>query len=171
MAQWIGVVVLAAGALLAGVFFGGKPPPPPTVAFAPPTENSELTVHVTGAVARPGLVTVGAGSRVADAVAAAGGLTPDAAVEGLNLAAPLRDGLQVVVPTEAKPSSAAGGLVSLSAASVAELTALPGVGPVLAQRIVDYRARNGPFAEFEDLLGVPGIGEAKLSALRDSAVP
>jgi len=107
--QWIGVAVVAAGAVAAGALFGGRPEPPPAVAFAPAAVAGQITVHVTGAVAAPGLVVVDAGSRVADVVAAAGGLTAAASPQGLNLAAPVRDGMQVVVPAgvAAGPAAAA----------------------------------------------------------------
>ncbi len=170
MSQWVGVAVLAAGALAAGVLFGGRPSPPPTVAVVPAAD--QITVHVTGAVRSPGLVRVPAGARVAEAVAAAGGLASDALAGGINLAAPVRDGMQVVVPGSREGDSAGGGgPLSMSVATVDELTTLPGVGPVLAQRIVDHRERSGPFTTMEDLLDVPGIGESKLAALRDAAVP
>ncbi|MDH3731114.1 MAG: ComEA family DNA-binding protein [Acidimicrobiia bacterium] len=171
MSQWIGVVALAAGALIAGVMFGGAPPTPPAVSFGQASPSGGVTVHVTGAVVSPGLVVLDDDARVADAVAAAGGLTPKASLTALNLATPLRDGMQVVVATVDNSPSGAGGIVSMSSASVEELAALPGVGPVLAQRIVDHREARGPFETMEDLLGVSGIGEAKLAAIRDVAVP
>jgi competence protein ComEA len=172
VSQWVGVAVLALGALVAGVMFGGRSDPPPVVAIAPPAVAGPITVHITGAVAAPGLVVIDAGSRVADVVAAAGGLTAEAAPQGLNLAAPVRDGMQVVVPAAvvAGPTAAAT-VPSMSTATHAELRELPGLGPVLAQRIIDYRQANGPFATMEDLLGITGIGESKLAALRDAAVP
>ena len=170
MSQWVGVAVLVAGAVVAGMVFGGSPDPPPVVSIATAADAPTLTIHITGAVLRPGLVDVPAGSRVADVVAAAGGLTAEARLAGLNLAAPARDGTQIVVPTEAA-ADAAPGFVSMSTAGQDELATLPGVGPVLAARIVAYRRQHGPFSTMEDLLDVPGIGEAKLATLRDAAVP
>ena len=130
-----------------------------------------LTVHVSGAVVSPGLVEVVSGSRVADVLAAVGGALPGADLGALNLAATVLDGARVVVPEMGSGGSDAAGegppLVSINVASASELEGLPGVGPVLAQRIVDHRSRFGPFREVEDLLDVPGIGEAKLAALRD----
>ena len=169
MSQWIGVVVLAAGALVAGMLFGGRPDPPPPAVFSGPTTSDTITVHVTGEVVVPGLVTLVVGSRVADAVAAAGGVTVDASPIGLNLAASLSDGMQVVVPSAS--AEVVTGMVSLSSATLAELTGLPGVGPVLAQRIIDHRQVSGGFATMEDLLSVAGIGESKLAAIRDHAIP
>lgn len=140
------------------------------------TAAAELVVHVAGAVQRPGLVSVRPGSRVADAIAAAGGVTGEAIETAVNLAAPVSDGMQVVVPSMADPSGAGStggdGRTHVNQASVAELEALPGVGPVLAERIAAHRDANGPFETVEDLLDVPGIGESKLDAMRDAiAVP
>ncbi len=130
--------------------------------------GSGLRVHVAGWVLSPGVVQVPEGSIVADAVEAAGGLRPGAVVEGINLAAPVRPGDQIVVPGP-RTASVEGNdpRVSLNRATAEELEALPGVGPVLAERIVTYREQNGPFTEIEDLLDVPGIGEAILASLRD----
>lgn len=123
----------------------------------------------------PGLVEVADGARVADAVAAAGGSTRDADLTGVNLAAQVRDGEQIVIPTMAAASATTGagslladGRVRINSASPVELENLPGVGPVLAARIAGYRDEHGPFAAVEDLLDVPGIGEGKLATLRDS---
>ena len=172
--QWLvaGVVLVVAAA--AGWWFGGEPqPPPPLRVDAGTAEAGVFIVHVAGEVAAPGLVEVGPGSRVADAVAAAGGLLAGADVAGLNLAAPVVDGQQVVVRAagEAVPS-VVGGVVHLNTATAVDLEQIPGVGPVLAARIVEYRETHGPFLVVEDLLDVAGIGEAKLAAMRDAvAVP
>jgi competence protein ComEA len=184
-----GAVALAAAF---GVYFGAGSPvpmpvavsggPPSSVAPGFPADGSApasgtVTVHVAGWVARPGLVRLAEGSRVADAVAAAGGARAGAALAAVNLAEPVIDGSRVVVP--GPESGEAGGLplappddgkVHLNLATVEELDRLPGVGPVLAERIAAYREAHGPFARVEDLLDVPGIGEAKLAALRDSVV-
>lgn len=174
--------------IAAGVFWGTRSPQPPPFddhlvvgSGAETTIPSTLTVHVAGWVAAPGLYELVAGARVADAVAAAGGLLPGADTSGVNLAAVLVDGEQVVIPGPGPPGGTpvapgAGGtedgIVHLNRATVAELETLPGVGPVLAERIVEYRDQHGPFTAVEDLLDVPGIGEAKLAALRDRvAVP
>ena len=167
-------VALALG-LGAGVWFGAKSGTPDTAAAAPgvsyPTVPSTIVVHVSGAVKRPGLVTVEATARVADAIAGAGGAEVGADLGGLNLAAPVRDGDQIMVPTLGAATPDAGTIeqgIDLNRAAAAELEALPGVGPVLAARIVAYRDLNGPFTAVEDLLDVGGIGEAKLAAMRDS---
>ncbi|MGY1746496.1 ComEA family DNA-binding protein [Blastococcus sp. SYSU D00695] len=137
-----------------------------------------VTVSVVGRVARPGLVVLPEGSRVADAVAAAGGLLPDTDPATVNLAAVVSDGQQIAVgvpgapapgaaPGAAPAPAASGGRTSLNTATAAELDALPGIGPVLAQRIVDHRARNGPFTAIEQLEDVPGIGPATYDELVD----
>lgn len=135
-----------------------------------------VVVHVVGQVAAPGVVELPAGSRVADAVEAAGGATAGADLAAVNLARVLVDGEQVVVPApgQAAPAAAAGagggggdGLVDLNTADAAELDTLPGIGPVLADRIVAWRAEHGRFTTVDELAEVSGIGPALLSRLRD----
>jgi len=142
--------------------------------------GAPLLVHVLGAVARPGLVELDAGARVVDAVAAAGGLTLEADSAGVNLARPVVDGEQLVVPVvgAAPPpdvsggaAAAADGLVHLNTADVAELDTLPRIGPALAQRIIDWREANGPFTSTEQLLDVAGIGDAVFGGLADKVAP
>lgn len=139
-------------------------------------EVGEVVVHVVGEVQAPGVVRLPAGSRVLDAVAAAGGATPAASTAAINLARVLSDGEQVVVP--ALGDAAAGvagavqtrpgaGLVDLNAAELAELDALPGIGPVIAQRILDWRAEHGRFSTVDELAEVVGIGPSLLAGLRD----
>ena len=147
-----------------------------------------LVVHVVGAVRRPGLYRLREGARVADAVARAGGATRGAELAALNLAAPLVDGVQVLVPRRAAsgqtegatggdlgaPGSVEGGLgpkLSLSSATADELDELPGVGPITAQKILDYRAAHGPFRSVDDLDAVPGIGPTRIEQLRDLVTP
>jgi competence protein ComEA len=146
------------------------------VAAAP--ARRALVVHVVGAVRRPGLFRLREGARVADAVARAGGTTRRADLAAVNLAAPLVDGIQVLVPLRARAVSAAGeaispvaGKPSLATATAEQLEELPGVGPVTAQRILDYRAQHGPFRSIEDLDAVPGIGPARVEQLRDLVTP
>lgn len=134
-----------------------------------------VTLHVSGAVASPGLVHVPAGSRVADAIAAAGGVLPGADVGSLNLAAPVRDGEQLRVADAVEFGAGGGGggdppddgRVHINDADAATLELLPGVGPVLAARILAHREQHGSFASVEDLLDVPGIGEGRLAVMRD----
>lgn len=170
--QWVvaGLVLLVAG--ISGWWFGGEPVEPPPVQVSPGSEPASITVHVAGAVVGPGLVVIPSGSRVADAVAAAGGLLEDAEPSGLNLAAPVVDGQQIVVRTVGAfgPPLVDDGRVRLNSATATDLEAIAGVGPVLAERIVAYRERNGPFTEVEDLLDVAGIGESKLEAMRDQVI-
>lgn len=144
-----------------------------------PVPADEVVVHVVGAVAVPGLVRLPEGSRVADAVEAAGGATADADLAAVNLARPLVDGEQVVVPVPgqvaADPPAADGagggaggsGLVDLNRADVAALDELPGIGPVLAERIVEWREQHGRFTAVEELVEVSGIGPALLARVRD----
>jgi competence protein ComEA len=132
-------------------------------------------VSVVGLVARPGLVTLASGSRVAEAVEAAGGLLPGTDPATVNLAAVVTDGEQITVgaPVVAGGAGAApggtagGGKVNLNTAGAAELDALPGIGPVLAQRIVEYRTRQGAFRTVDQLDDVPGIGPAIAAELAE----
>lgn len=179
-------MLLAAGVLLvaglSGAWFAGRPPAPPPVEIErdPGWSGDEpalITVHVAGAVERPGLVRVPEGARVGEALAAAGGASSAANLGSVNLAAPLADGQQVVVPVRGpdgsrEASETSDGRVHLNTADATDLEELPGVGPVLAERIIAHREEHGPFEAVEDLLDVPGIGEGKLASLRDLvAVP
>jgi len=135
-----------------------------------PTAGEELVVDVIGKVKRPGIVTVPSGSRVYEAVEAAGGVSNSKVdTSGLNMARLLEDGEQIVVgePPESAPDGAGTGKINLNRASVDELDTLPGVGPVTAQSIVDWRAEHGRFRSVDDLLDVTGIGEKTLADLRD----
>jgi competence protein ComEA len=139
--------------------------------------STTVVVSVVGLVARPGLVTLPSGARVAEAVKAAGGLLPEADPASVNLAAVVTDGQQVAVGVPAAPGAAAPGAVApgtgpppagplnLNSAGVAELDMLPGIGPVLAQRIVDHRTREGPFTSIDQLDDVPGIGPTTAAEL------
>ena len=154
--------------------------------------SGSVVVHVTGAVSRPGVVTLPPGSRVTDAINAVGGARADADTEQLNLARVLTDGEQIRVPrvgevlpdpapqpsgaatpgagtAPGKSSGGASGTININTASATELEKLPGIGPALAQRIVEYRDSHGPFASVDALTDVPGIGKAKLEGLRDQA--
>ena len=134
-----------------------------------------MVVAVAGKVRRPGLVRLPIGSRVDDALRAAGGVVAGTDPGLLNLARLLVDGEQVLVGVAAAPGSGpapsaaptAGGKVNLNTATVADLDTLPGIGPVLAQHVVDWRTKHGRFASIDQLREVPGIGEAKYASLRD----
>ncbi|MFV1970608.1 MAG: helix-hairpin-helix domain-containing protein, partial [Acidimicrobiia bacterium] len=131
-----------------------------------------VRVHVSGAVSAPGVVELASDAIVADAVRAAGGATRSADLTAINLAAGVRAGERIVVP-EFQPAGAPSGAtaesgIDLNTASASALESLPGVGPVLAERIVAFRTERGPFATVEDLLDVPGIGESKLASMRDA---
>jgi competence protein ComEA len=172
--------LLVAGAMVAAAIGAAwlfrVEPAPAARSVAPPAtvvEREALVVHVSGRVAAPGLVTLDAGSRVADAVAAAGGLLPDADLTTVNLAATVVDGGRIHIPalgtgpTVAPDGGDPVGKVAVNRATAADLERLPGVGPVLAGRIIGVRDDNGPFEAVEDLLDVPGIGERVLETLRD----
>lgn len=151
------------------------------VSTALQAENSpqrKLVVHVVGAVRRPGLYELEEGSRVADAIDLAGGAKPKAALALVNLAAPVADGQQVVVPARPEPGEPApfngdarsppSGPVHLNSATLEELDSLPGVGPVTAQKILDYRQKHGGFRALDELDAIPGIGPARLEQLREA---
>jgi competence protein ComEA len=145
-------------------------PPMPTATPGPTETPAPITVYVTGAVVNADqLVTVAAGSRVEDAVNAAGGLTEAADRERVNLAALLQDGDQVHVPEAGQqvelPTSGAPRIVAINQASVEEIDTLPGIGPELAGRIVAYREANGPFADLTALDAVEGVGPALLEQI------
>jgi competence protein ComEA len=141
-----------------------------------------LVIHVVGAVRRPGLYQLADGARIADALRRAGGATRRADLSLVNLAAPVSDGSQVVVPKRAPPVAAgsgseaggqapAAGPIHLNTATAEQLDELPGVGPVTAQKIVDYREQHGAFSSVDDLDAIPGIGPARLEQLRELVAP
>jgi len=138
-------------------------------------DSPRVRVHVVGAVANPGVVSLPVESRVEDALDAAGGPRDDALLAGVNLARELFDGEQIMVPSSTDQIEggglSSGGLVSLSRATTDQLQDLPRVGPATAQRIISWREANGPFRSVEDLLAVSGIGPATLDGLRDLVVP
>lgn len=147
--------------------------------------ETEMYVDVDGAVASPGVYRLNDGARVAQAIDAAGGLTAEADVTGLNRASKVADGQKLYVPKVGEQQTVtagggadggavvtsgandAAGLVNINTASVAELQTLSGIGPSMAQSIIDERTKNGPFASVDDLMRVSGIGEKKLAKIKD----
>jgi competence protein ComEA len=199
------IVVWALAAVLAVVagarFFGGNDQAPPApVRLAPERGRDEprIYVHVVGAVRRPGLMTMSAGARVADALERAGGPGPRADLTAVNLAARLADGQQIVVPragaaqagAASSGAAAAGGAatggsssgpsgtasisggavtgIHLSTATVEQLDGVDGIGPTLAQRIIEYRDTHGGFRSLAELAQIDGIGEKRLATLRNA---
>jgi len=180
------VLVLGGAVTVAALASGGSTAALPSVrvqrsAAAVPTPTP-LLVQVAGAVRRPGLVSLPHGARTVDAIAAAGGATAHADEAGVNLAAPVADGQQVVVPTRgaapAVPGGATGGAsagagtrVSLAAATAEQLETLPRIGPALAARILAYRAAHGGFRSVSELQQVGGIGPKTYAGLEDLVAP
>jgi competence protein ComEA len=175
------VVILAAGVVLLA-FSLSRPrtggvieiePPPVSPAGEVTGSPVPLTIYVTGAVMAPGVVQVSAGARVEQAVTAAGGASTEADLVRCNLAAPLRDGQHVHVPAmgEAIPESIleseGGEIVNINSATVGELISLPGVGEATARKIIDYRTEHGPFSSIEEIMEVPGIGQAKYDGFKE----
>lgn len=198
------LVTMVASALVLVVFGGGgylllrSPAAPPELTLplagtsaepSGPTTTAppeQVVVDAAGAVVHPGLYRLPAGSRVADLVDAAGGLTAEADLDRLNLAAPLEDGHRIYVPRVGEPEPpvvddsgpGSGGdatgtgptpddPVDLNTATLADLDELPGIGPATAEAIIHYRDDHGPFSTVDQLLEVPGIGDVKLAAIRD----
>ena len=178
-ARLIAAAVAALSVTVAGIWLLSPTRPPVEAAIpaiSPPVEPIEpdvtvlVTVHVAGAVALPGVYQLNAGSRVHDAIRAAGGPTVDADTDRVNLAAPLIDGAQVRLPVVGEsavewPEPA--GPVDINNADAAQLEKLPGIGPSLARAIIDERERSGPFGGVDDLARVPGLGPVRIEGLRD----
>lgn len=174
----VGVLVLVAPRV---VHRGGQCSHTPC-ALAPPLRVARtvhtaprLVVDVAGAVRRPGLYRLGAGTRVDDAVAAAGGGTARADLTAVNLAAPLSDGEQVVVPARGAAGAASGPagstIVDLNSATAEQLDTLPGVGPSTAAKIIAYRQQHGAFHSLAELDAISGIGPSKLAELKGLVSP
>jgi len=198
----LALFVVVSISLVCYMFFGREEPPAatfpvfeeseaassPTVADAtnmPGQEEAPVVVDIKGAVKRPGVYTLPAGSRVVDAVERAGGFLDDADPERINLAQPLSDGMAFRVPflgEEREPAASpvpileagssfgfSGGSakININTATAAELDTLPGIGPAKAEAIIQYRTEHGPFQHVDQLLEVPGIGEKTLQNLRE----
>jgi competence protein ComEA len=195
-AGWVAAALLVAVLVVRALASGGGEEPgavrvdqPP--AAAPSSSRAEVVVQVAGEVRRPGVYTVSPGARVHEAVERAGGLTRRADPAGVNLVAKVADGQQVIVPRRgataagaasapgaaSSPGAASGGpgaagpKVSLGSATVEQLDAIDGIGPTLAQRIVEYRQENGGFSSIDELRQVDGIGEKRFESLREAVTP
>ncbi len=197
MAEWMArhrgylflslLFALASGGLL---WWTQRPEPKPIQIIVPTPRSSPtaatLVVQVGGAVLRPGLVRLHEGARVDDAIKAAGGASSEADLSRLNLAKRVNDGDQIIVPKLGEPtavpasgtsaaratssSTPAPSKININTATAEQLDKLPGIGPSLAQRIVDYRNANGPFQRIEDLMKVRGIGQAQFDAIKNLIV-
>ena len=186
---WAIIFGIAVGLLAAGVILlAASPPRGAPITLLPMPTPAPVMVHVSGAVAQPAVYSLPAGSRVGDAIRAAGGLLPEADTQALNLAAFLQDGSKVLVPfiptpiptpqpgapdsvravkLPTLPAPGAGGLLNINTATQAELETLPGIGPVTAQHIIEYRQANGPFPDIEAIQDVPGIGPKTFEEIKD----
>ena len=141
----------------------------------PPEPPRSVTVYVSGEVKKPGLVTLPEGKRVADAVNEVGGVIETADIDRVNMAALLEDGMQIRVPENQRFGNRAAtpvgkdadGLININTASEKELQELPGIGPAMSARIVEYREANGNFKKVEDIKKIRGIGNAKFEKLKD----
>lgn len=179
------IVVLVAVLGGAGLWYARSLPKPVTIAESGPGAAQRVSsspspavtviVDVAGAVREPGVYEFDEGDRVIDAIERAGGSLPKADLSLLNLAAPLTDGTQILVPKSGPPVAgvpggapgSSSGLININSASATELESLSGIGEVLAATIVEYRDQNGPFASVDDLMDVSGIGPATLDEIRD----
>lgn len=143
-----------------------------------PKRPKTVTVYVAGAVNKPSVVTLSAGERVITAVEKCGGVLPTANIEAVNMAEVLRDGMSIIVPEHKEREAVASdersygrasrdNLVSINNADAKELDTLPGIGPAIAKRIIDYRTEKGGFKSIDELKEVRGIGDAKYERLRD----
>ncbi len=164
--------------VLIGLVIGGllwivvRSPRGESVSLLPPPTAAPMVVDVSGAVPRPGVYELPEGSRVNDAVEAAGGFLAEADKTNVNLAAPVEDGQKLEIPFQSGlgPTDTGGGstdLIDINTASLQELDSLPGIGPTLAQAIIDYRNANGPFLTIEDIMLVDGIGPSTFEQIKD----
>lgn len=178
------LIGLLLGLLVAGILLvAARPPQGQPVVLLPTVEPEPIVVYVLGAVERPGLYALPRGSRLNDAVLAAGGFTETALVSDINAAQLLEDGQKITIPGGGEavstpiltlggsgllqtPTPLPGGPININTADAILLDLLPGIGPSLAERIIEYREQNGPFEVVEDLLKVPGVGPSLLEDIR-----
>jgi competence protein ComEA len=172
-------LIAALGLVVAWWWWSGQPEPVQSVGDVVQVGNEvdpglaleevsgQVLVHVVGKVAQPGVVELPIGSRVQDAIEAAGGATKDKALESVNLARPVVDGEQIFVGVPVAGTTPS--KISINSASVDLLDELPGVGPAIAERIVQWREKNGPFTSIDELMEVSGIGPSMIEQIRDLA--
>jgi len=177
--------------MTAGVLFGlfiavlvwvvARNPSGQAVTLRPVPTEKPIVIQITGAVPRPGVYALAQGSRVQDAISAAGGFLAEADKTGINLARALADGEQLDIPyvsgnspvildastAVATSSSSSAELININTASATELDTLPGIGPTTAQKIIAYRQQNGPFVSKEDIINVSGIGPGTYERIKD----
>jgi len=177
--MYVLIGLLAGFVLSAALLLTTRLPQGEAVVLQPAPTRPPVVVHIVGAVPRPGVYEFPEGSRVRDAVAAAGGLLAEADPAAINLAAMLEDGQRLEIPYQpgAAPTStaqeaanstpASSDLININTATLQELDSLPGIGPTTAQKIIEYRQQHGPFQALEDLMNVPGIGPATFDKIKD----
>ncbi|MBC8507028.1 MAG: helix-hairpin-helix domain-containing protein [Anaerolineales bacterium] len=183
---WLVALGVLFGLLGAGaVILASSPPRGTSISLLPPPTPAPIMVHITGAVSNPGVYDLPLDSRVQDAIFAAGGFADDAQIDGVNLAAKLQDGDQVQIPTqrtsalpetgsessqnsgEQSSGTSTFSIVNINTASQAELETLPGIGPVTAEKIIEYRQTRGGFPRIEEIQKVSGIGPATFEKIKD----
>ena len=180
---YIFVGILLGLLLAGGIWIAARAPEGESIQLRPAPTSEPIQVHVAGAVVRPGLYDLPEGSRVMDAVEAAGGFIADADKNSLNLAARVEDAERLDIPyiaggapamqegftviSEGTPSTSNEDLVNINTASAEELDTLPGIGPTTARNIIAYRDENGPFGSIEDIVNVSGIGAATYNGIKD----
>lgn len=179
---WKVVVGVLCGLLAGGMLFlASRPPRGEAIALFPPPTSAPIFVHVEGAVAQPGVYTLPFGSRVQDAITAAGGTLEGADLASVNLVTLLEDGTKLTIPfmptesptsapqdfSRAQPTITTSSLININTADQATLETLPKIGPSLARAIIEYRQAHGPFKKIEDIMDVPGIGEKIFELIRN----
>jgi competence protein ComEA len=173
--------------MISGILFGlfvaalvwvvARNPTGTAVTLRPVPTDKPIVVHITGAVPRPGVYALPKGARVQDGISAAGGFLAEADKSGINLARELEDGEQLDIPfvegfspvvaTPVETFIPTSDLININTATAAELDTLPGIGPTTAQKIIEYRETNGPFATIDDIIKVSGIGPTTFNRIKD----
>jgi competence protein ComEA len=163
------IIGLLVGLIAAGlIWIVASPPRGRPIELLPEPTSQPIKVYVTGAVQKVGVYLLPEGSRIGDAIDAAGGFAKDADNESINLAALVYDGDQIHVPRNFQSGGGSSvERINVNIATIDELDALPGIGPTLAENVVNYRLAHGPFRVLDDLLEVPGMGPATLERIRD----